>query len=287
MGAAGDGRSGRIDLHTHSEVSDGTDTPEQLVALAAKAGLTTVALTDHDTFDGVAEAVAAGKAHRIEVLGGVEISTELNGISVHLLGYGADPGDSDLAAQLEDLRRSRTDRVPQMLQALAELGMPIDPAVLQAEIGESPSVGRPHIADAMIVQGYVKSRGEAFDGYLAVGGPAFVPRRHAELARAIDLIHQAGGVAVIAHPWSRQSWQVLDEPALARLASENHLDGIEVDHHDHAPETRAALRGIAQRTGLLATGSSDYHGAGKVDHDLGSNTTPPQVLAELLARIRG
>jgi predicted metal-dependent phosphoesterase TrpH len=279
-------RSGdRIDLHTHSEVSDGTDTPTQLVAAAAQAGLATIALTDHDTFAGIDEAVAAGEVYGVRVLPGVEISTELNGISVHLLGYGADPNEAGLAAALEELRRSRAARTPQMLAALAALGMPIDPEILREEVGESPSVGRPHIADAMIRQGYLANRGEAFDGYLAVGGPAYVPRFHTPLPQAIDLIHRAGGVAVIAHPWSRQSWQVLDEQALSGLALEHRLDGIEVDHHDHDAETRAKLRQIADRVGLLATGSSDYHGTGKVDHDLGSNTTSPAVLTEILARI--
>ncbi|MDR1237132.1 MAG: PHP domain-containing protein [Propionibacteriaceae bacterium] len=275
----------RIDLHTHSEVSDGTDTPTQLVAAAAQAGLSTIALTDHDTFAGIAEALAAGSVYGVQVLAGVEISTELNGISVHLLGYGADPEEPGLAAALEQLRRSRADRTPQMLAALAALGMPIDPEILRVEVGESPSVGRPHIADAMIKHGYVTDRGAAFDGYLAVGGPAYVPRFHTPLRQAVDLVHKAGGVAVIAHPWSRQSWQVLDERALFWLARDHRLDGIEVDHHDHSVQTRAELRRIAGRVGLLATGSSDYHGTGKVDHDLGSNTTSAAVLTEILARI--
>ncbi len=275
----------RIDLHAHSALSDGTDTPAQLVAEAARAGLDVVALTDHDTFDGLPEALAAGEAAGVRVVPGVELSTEVAGVSVHLLGYGCRADDADLLAELALIRRGRDGRVPAMLVALAELGMPLDPAVLAEVSGSAISMGRPHLADALVAQGYVADRTEAFARFLADDGPAFVPRYAAALERGIELIHAAGGVAVIAHPWGRVSREVLPEAQLMTLARRHGLDGIEVDHNDHDPRTRAELRAVAGRLGLLATGSSDYHGTGKRDHELGVNTTSPAVLAEIDARI--
>ncbi|MGC3952720.1 MAG: PHP domain-containing protein [Propionicimonas sp.] len=275
----------RIDLHAHSAVSDGTDTPGELVGRAVAAGLDVVALTDHDTFDGLAEALAAGAAAGIRVMPGVELSTEVDGVSVHLLGYGCRTDDPALLAELALIRRGRDGRVPGMLAALAALGMPLDPAVLEQVSANATSIGRPHIADALVRQGYVADRTEAFDRLLADDGPAFVPRYAAPLEPAIRLIQAAGGAAVLAHPWGRVSREVLPPRYLADLAQRCGLDGIEVDHNDHDAATRATLREVAEQTGLLATGSSDYHGTGKRDHGLGTNTTAPQVLAELDARI--
>lgn len=275
----------KIDLHAHSAVSDGTDTPAELVAAAAAAGLDVVALTDHDTFDGLPEALAASPAAGVRVLGGVELSAEVDQVSVHLLGYGCRPDDPGLLAELARIRRGRDGRIPATLEALAGLGMPLDPAVLAATRGSAVSIGRPHLADALVAQGHVADRAEAFATYLADDGPAFVPRYAADLPAAIDLIHAAGGVAVIAHPWGRVSRAVLPEPYLAALAERHRLDGVEVDHNDHDDQTRADLRAVAGRLGLLATGSSDYHGTGKTGHPLGAHTTPPEVLAEIDARI--
>lgn len=275
----------RIDLHAHSLISDGTDTPAELVAEARRAGLDVVALTDHDTFDGLPEALAAAESAGVRVLPGVELSTEVDGVSVHLLGYGCRTDDPALLAELALIRRGRDGRVPAMLALLAGLGMPLDPAVLARVSSSAASIGRPHLADALVAQGYVVDRTEAFDRLLADGGPAFVPRYAAPLEPAIGLIRAAGGVAVLAHPWGRVSREVLPERYLAELAQDHGLDGIEVDHNDHGPGTRAELRAVARRRGLLATGSSDYHGTGKRDHGLGVNTTRPEVLAEIDARI--
>lgn len=275
----------RIDLHAHSAISDGTDTPAELVAEALRAGLDVVALTDHDTFDGLPEALAAGESLGVRVVPGVELSTEVAGRSVHLLGYGCHTDDPALLTELALIRRGRDGRIPAMLAILAELGMPLDPAVLARVSGSATSIGRPHLADALVVQGYVADRTEAFDRLLADDGPAFVPRYAAPLEPAIRLIHAAGGVAVLAHPWGRVSREVLPEHYLGALARDHGLDGIEVDHNDHDRATRASLRELARRHGLLATGSSDYHGTGKRDHGLGVNTTSQQVLAEIDARI--
>lgn len=275
----------RIDLHAHSAVSDGTDSPAGFAAAAADAGLDVVALTDHDTFDGLPAALAAARGWGVRLVPGIEISTQLRGASVHLLGYGCRTDDPDLLAELSRVRDGRDGRVPGMIAALARLGLPVDPATLALARGDAPSVGRPHVADALVALGYVADRQEAFDRYLADDGPAFVPRYAVGLGRGIDLVHQAGGVAVIAHPWGRGSRAVLPPATLERLAVRHRLDGVEVDHNDHDAGTRAELAALASRLGLLATGSSDYHGTGKTDHPLGANTTSPEVLAEIDARV--
>lgn len=280
----------RIDLHTHSAVSDGTDRPAELIGRAVAAGLDAVALTDHDTYDGLAEAAAAASRHGLDFLPGMEMSCVHShagrwGVSVHLLAYGMDTAAPDLAEELARLRRGRDDRVPRLLSRLAELGLPLTAEEVIAQAGGSPSIGRPHVADAMVARGYVADRTEAFDRYLADNGPAHVDRYACELEKGIALIHRAGGVAVIGHPWGRSSKAVLDPDELARLVREAGLDGFEVDHQDHTGAERAELRRLATTLGVLGTGSSDYHGTGKTDHDLGCNTTEPEVYRRLLAKL--
>ena len=232
----------RIDLHTHSAVSDGTDSPAELVAAAAATGLAVVALTDHDTFNGLPEALAAGQRLGIEVVPGMELSCSRGGQSVHLLAYGADPLDVSLGAEMALVRDGRSSRLRPVLAKLAELGVPITEESVLSFVGSSPSVGRPHIADALIAAGHVKDRKEAFDRFLADGGPAHVERYTIDVAKGIDLVHNAGGVAVIAHPWGRGREQVLPVEVLEQLVAEHGLEGIEVDHQDHDEATRAGLR---------------------------------------------
>ena len=270
-----------IDLHTHSAVSDGTDTPAELVANAAAAGLSVMALTDHDTFDGLPAAMAAAERVGVEVVPGMELSCTREHQSVHLLAYGADAADADLAAEMALVRDGRTGRLRPVLAKLAELGVPVSEEDVLAFVGSSPSVGRPHIADALVAAGHVKDRKEAFDRFLADGGPAHVGRYAIDIGSGIDLVHGAGGVAVIAHPWGRGRERLLPPEVLAELVAEHGLDGIEVDHQDHDAAARAGLRELAERLGVLATGSSDYHGTGKVDHDLGVNATDPETYARL------
>jgi 3',5'-nucleoside bisphosphate phosphatase len=276
----------RIDLHTHSSVSDGTDTPEELVRKAAAAGLDVVALTDHDTLDGLDAAVAEGQRIGVQVLRGMELSCSRRGDSVHLLAYGVDPFNADLVAEMALVRGGRKGRLAGVLTKLAELGVPVSEAEVMAQVGDSPSVGRPHIADAMIKAGHVRDREEAFDRFLAEGGPAHVQRYAIELERGVDLVHAAGGVAVIGHPWGRGREHVLPPALLSALTAEHALDGVEVDHQDHDANTRVQLRALAMELGLLVTGSSDYHGTGKLDHDLGCNTTAPEVYVDLVGRLR-
>lgn len=275
----------RIDLHTHSLISDGTDTPGELVRKARAVGLDVVGLTDHDTFDGLDEAVAEGGRVGIHVVRGMELSCSRYGDSVHVLAYGADPASPGLDAEMARVRDGRLGRLAGVLAKLAELGVPVTEAEVMAQVGESPSVGRPHIADALIQAGHVRDRQEAFDRFLADGGPAHVHRYTIEVDRGIDLVHEAGGLAVIAHPWGRGREHVLPPSLLEALVRDHRLDGIEVDHQDHDAETRQRLRALAADLGLLATGSSDYHGAGKLDHDLGCNTTDPEVFDEMQRRL--
>lgn len=276
----------RIDLHTHSRVSDGTDSPTRLVMAAREAGLDVIALTDHDTFDGITEAMAAGRRIGVRVVPGIELSTERDGHSVHLLGYGCDPANRALAEELVRIREGRSGRIPAMCEALTAAGCPVTvDDVLKAAQG-SPSVGRPHVADALIARGHVGTRNEAFDRFLAEGKPGYVHRYACPLPLAIDLVHDAGGVAVLAHPWGRGRREVLPAPFIEDLVREHGLEGIEVDHEDHDVETRSLLFEMGARLGLIRTGSSDYHGSGKKGHPLGINLTRKSAFNELLARIR-
>jgi len=275
----------RIDLHTHSAVSDGTDTPAELVEKARAVGLDVVALTDHDTFDGLDEAAATGEQVGIQFVRGMELSCSRHGSSVHVLAYGADPASTGLAAEMALVRDGRLGRLAGVLAKLAALGVSVSEAEVMAQVGTSPSIGRPHIADALIEAGHVRDRQEAFDRFLADGGPAHVHRYTIDVERGIDLVHEAGGVAVIAHPWGRGRERLLPASAIQALARDHGLDGIEVDHQDHDADIRRRLHTLADSLGLLATGSSDYHGTGKLDHDLGCNTTDPEVFDEIQRRL--
>jgi predicted metal-dependent phosphoesterase TrpH len=270
-----------IDLHTHSNISDGTDDPAELVYKAADAGLTAIALTDHDTFDGLQEAAAAADQLGLTLVPGVEISCRWRGASVHLLGYA--PGPSDvLDAELRKARESREHRLGALLARLDELGMPLSTAEVMEYVGRSPSIGRPHIADAMVARGYVENRDEAFRDWLRDGGPAYVDRYAVPLERAVEIVTAAGGAAVVAHPWGRGGQGTLTADVLDRLTGLG-LVGIEVDHPDHDAATRSELRRIAAELGLLATGASDHHGLGKTNNDLGCETTSLEVFEALTA----
>lgn len=271
----------RIDLHTHSTVSDGTDSPRELVRAAAAAGLDVVALTDHDTWDGLDEAAAEADAVGIGFLPGAEVSCAWQEHSVHVIAYGGDRTHEALVAELARIRAGRTERVPRMLERLAALGMPLTEADVAAHAHDTPSIGRPHIADAMVAAGYVADRDEAFAGYLAEGGPAYVDRYSPDVFSAVRLLRSAGAVPVVAHPWGRGSRRVLPLDVLASLV-EAGLAGWEVDHVDHTDEERLVLREHARELGVLATGSSDYHGTGKTRNPLGVYCTDPEQYERLL-----
>ncbi|MEL4506059.1 PHP domain-containing protein [Luteococcus sp. H138] len=276
----------RIDLHTHSVVSDGTDTPTRLVLKAMEVGLDVIALTDHDTFDGIPEAIEAGKRIGVKVLCGIEMSTQVDGRSVHLLGYGCDPFHRPLVQELAKIRVARTGRLKAFAERMTELGMPLTVDDIITAAGASPSIGRPHVADALVAKGYVKDRDDAFDQWLRDDKPGYVPRYACELGAAIDLIHDAHGIAILAHPWGRGNEQVLTAPLIESLVNEHGLEGIEVNHPDHDERARELLFALGGRLGLIRTGSSDYHGLGKRNNPLGCENTRDTAYREILRRIR-
>lgn len=272
----------RIDLHTHSHRSDGTDSPTELVRNAAQAGLDVVALTDHDATTGWQEALAAADGLDVVVVPGIEISTTFQGESVHLLGYGFDPDHPPLVEELHRVLDGRDQRLPRILARLAEHGIEITEADVALQSGSAAASGRPHVADAMVAKGYIGHRDEAFQGWLNSRGKAYVGRYAAPLLETIRLLKAAGGSAVVAHPWSRGSDRVLTSAAFEELAAAG-LDGIEADHVDHDEWSRRGLRDIAKGLDLVVTGSSDYHGTGKSSaFHLGANLTDPAEYERLL-----
>ncbi|MFB7282046.1 PHP domain-containing protein [Streptomyces hydrogenans] len=274
----------RIDLHSHSTASDGTDTPAELVRNAAAAGLDVVALTDHDTTRGHAEAIAAAP-EGLTVVPGAELSCRLDGIGLHMLAYLFDPEEPALLAERELVRDDRVPRARAMVEKLQLLGIPVTWEQV-ARIAGDGSVGRPHVAEALVELGVVPDVSGAFTTeWIADGGRAHVEKHELEPADAIRLVKAAGGVTVFAHPAAVKRGQVVPESALAALA-EAGLDGIEVDHMDHDEPTRARLRGLARELGLLVTGSSDYHGSRKTCR-LGEYTTDPEIYGEITRRATG
>ncbi|MGW0541224.1 PHP domain-containing protein [Streptomyces griseoincarnatus] len=274
----------RIDLHTHSTASDGTDTPAELVRKAAAAGLDVVALTDHDTTRGHAEALAA-LPQGLTLVTGAELSCRLDGVSMHLLAYLFDPEEPALLAERELVRDDRVPRAKGMIAKLNELGVPVTWEQV-ARIAGNGSVGRPHVASALVELGVVDSLSDAFTPeWLADGGRAYVPKHETDPFEAVRLVKNAGGVAVFAHPAAVKRGRTVPDSAIAELARAG-LDGIEVDHMDHDPGTRARLRGLAGELGLLVTGSSDYHGSRKTCV-LGEFSTDPEVYGEITRRATG
>ncbi|MEE1817059.1 MULTISPECIES: PHP domain-containing protein [unclassified Streptomyces] len=274
----------RIDLHTHSTASDGTDSPAELVRNAAAAGLDVVALTDHDTTRGHAEAIAALPAG-LTLVTGAELSCRMDGIGLHMLAYLFDPEEPTLLAERELVRDDRVPRARGMVSRLQELGVPVTWEQV-ARIAGDGSVGRPHIAEALVELGVVRDVSGAFTPeWLADGGRAYVEKHELDALEAIRLVKAAGGVTVFAHPLAVKRGQVLSEASLARLADAG-LDGVEVDHMDHDEATRARLRGLAKELGLLTTGSSDYHGSRKTCR-LGEYTTDPEIYGEITRRAAG
>ncbi|MFE2042969.1 PHP domain-containing protein [Streptomyces sp. NPDC059477] len=274
----------RIDLHTHSTASDGTDSPAELVRKAAAAGLDVVALTDHDTTRGHAEAVAA-VPRGLTLVTGAELSCRIDGISMHMLAYLFDAGEPALLAERELVRDDRVPRAKGMIAKLNALGVPVTWEQVERIAGNG-SVGRPHLATALVELGVVPSVDGAFTkDWLADGGRAHMDKHETDPFEAIRLVKAAGGVTVFAHPGAGKRGRTVPEAAIGELAAAG-LDGIEVDHMDHDPGTRTRLRGLAGELGLLVTGSSDYHGSRKTCV-LGEHTTDPEVYGEIVRRATG
>jgi predicted metal-dependent phosphoesterase TrpH len=274
----------RIDLHTHSTASDGTDTPAELVRGAAAAGLDVVALTDHDTVAGHAAARAALPAG-LTLVTGAELSCRIDGVSLHMLAYLFDPEEPELARERELVRDDRVPRARGMVAKLRDLGVPITWEQVSRIAGDG-AVGRPHVASALVELGVVASVSDAFTPqWLANDGRAYVDKHELDPFDAIRLIKGAGGVAVFAHPQAVKRGDCVPEGVIGELAAAG-LDGIEVDHMDHDEPTRARLRALAGDLGLLTTGSSDYHGSRKTCR-LGEYTTDPEIYGEIVRRATG
>ena len=271
----------RIDLHVHSTASDGTLTPTQVMEQAAAASLDVVGLTDHDSPAGWAEAADAARATGVTFVPGMEVSTKLFGAGVHVLAYLPDPTYPPLAAELDRIIQGRAGRLAAIIEQLRGAGVDITAGDVRRQAAGTPAVGRPHVADVLVAKGVVADRAEAFGSWLGYGQPGFVVRYATQTDEMIRLIADAGGAAVLAHPWGRGSRRVLDSETLAALRAIG-LTGIEVDHQDHAPDDREQLRALGEDLGLVLTGASDFHGAGKQDHELGCNLTSPEQYERLL-----
>ncbi|WP_370893639.1 PHP domain-containing protein [Janibacter sp. GXQ6167] len=268
-----------IDLHTHSTVSDGTEPPEEVIAQAARAGLTAVALTDHDAVDGWTAATEAATRHGLALVRGAELSTRHRGISVHLLAYLFDPHQSDLASAMARIRDDRLPRLRTIVERMEDDGIEITWPEVEALATEGAAPGRPHIADALVAKGLVRDRTEAFDTWLHNRSRYYVPHFTIDTSDAIALVRAAGGVPVLAHPFATRRGWTIDGDDVRELADAGLL-GIEVNHRDHEDEEVELAGSLARELDLIATGSSDYHGEGKPNR-LGENATSEESLAAI------
>jgi 3',5'-nucleoside bisphosphate phosphatase len=266
----------RVDMHTHSTASDGFLEPADLVAAAHDAGLAAIGLTDHDTTAGLGAAQAAADRLGIRVIPGVELSARHRDDEAHILGYFIDPASGALQEELRHYREVRLARMEQMVVKLVEIGKPVD-IVRVREIAGAGAVGRPHLARAMVEAGHVADMREAFYRYLSYGRPAYVPKPDLEPAEAIAVIRAAGGVPVLAHPFSTGDASEI----LPRLVSEGLL-GMEVWYGEYTPAQRGELHSLATGFGLIPTGGSDFHGPNfKPGRDLGGPPVPYSVVEAL------
>jgi predicted metal-dependent phosphoesterase TrpH len=276
----------RIDLHTHSTCSDGTLTPAGVMAAAAEAGLDVVALTDHDTTAGWREASAAAEAAGVRLVGGMEISCRWYAVSpaipLHLLAYLVDPADPELTAELARVREARVLRAERIVELMRTDGVDVTMDEVRG-YAAGGTIGRPHLAQALIRRGMAATVGEAFAPEM-LGQRWRLPKDDVDVFRALALVLGAGGVPVFAHPRATRRGRVVPDELIVEMAAAG-LHGLEADHDDHSPSERAHVRALAASLGLVATGSSDFHGANKTI-PIGANLTAPEVLESILAAAR-
>jgi len=275
----------RADLHIHTTASDGVTAPAEVVRIAKQVGLGAIAITDHDTVGGVREVMQAGAKLGMIVVPGVEISTQMNGKDVHILGYYIDIEDDLLLGRLEHLRSARDRRNEMIIEKLNRLGIQITLSevwhTVNKKPGEDLTIGRPHIAEVLVHKGAVASVSEAFDRYLGEGGSAYVSPERVSPQEAVRWIHEAGGSAVIAHPG------LYHDDALVEKIIGCGVDGIEAYHSDHSPEEESRYAAMAERAGVAATAGSDYHGErmGEMRHQhIGARTAHVSLLQRLNRR---
>ncbi len=283
-----------IDLHAHTNHSDGKDTPTDLVLNAAKAGIEVLAITDHDTVAGWGEAITAAQNRGIGLIPGIEVSTRAltpsgHGVSVHMLAYLPDPENQALISALNRTKESRIVRAREMVARLSK-DYPIDFEQVLRQLPEGSTMGRPAIADALVEAGIVPTRSDAFTSILHRSSPYYVSEKSLDTIEAIGLIRQAGGVSVMAHP-------LIDFPPGAKREDlprahfetliEAGLNGLEVDHRAVPNQAKSWLRDLALKHNLIVTGSSDYHGVGGKDNLLGENVTSPEMLQRIIDQASG
>ncbi|MBF5080502.1 PHP domain-containing protein [Quadrisphaera sp. INWT6] len=273
-----------IDLHTHSTASDGTDSPAGLVVAAVEAGVQALAITDHDTTAGWARAGEQAEVSGVLLVPGAEVSCRVRGVTVHLLSYLHDPAEPVLSETLAASRDIRLSRARTMAELLGR-DFPITWEDVLAQAAQGATVGRPHVADALVAAGVVADRDEAFAGLLADGSPYVVHHGAPHPVVAVQRVRAAGGVPVIAHALAAARGKVVGEDVLEEMVAAG-LAGVEVDHRDHTAADREWLRGFARAHDLVTTGSSDYHGTGKQNR-LAENSTSPDDLHRLLAQASG
>jgi predicted metal-dependent phosphoesterase TrpH len=271
-----------IDLHAHSTRSDGTFTPTELVRLARERALDVVALTDHDTTDGLGEAAAAAEELGIGFVPGVEFSATYEGSSIHVLGYWADPSHEEFAEELRRLREDRFRRGELMVEKLRALGYPISFERVR-QISGGGNIVRPHVAQALVEAGVIPTEEDAYtEELIADGGLADVQKHALHPLDALALIRRAGGVCVLAHPGMWAAQRSVPQPLIEAMV-ESGMAGLEADHPDHTPDQRAHYRELAARLGVVATGASDCHGTRYEPVRLGMVTTEPAAFARLAA----
>ncbi|MDN4478228.1 PHP domain-containing protein [Demequina sp. SYSU T00039] len=271
----------RIDLHTHSTVSDGTGTPEQVMHEAYEARLDIVALTDHDSIDGWGEASEVASGLGLGFVPGIEISAKDRWVSIHMLALWPRPFDEDLVAMLARTRAARLTRAREMVGLIAA-DYPITWDDVMEFSGDAATVGRPHIADALVARGCFPSRDAVFADVLHNGSAYYVPHYAPDVHDAVRVIRAAGGVPVFAHPAAHARGKVVPDRVIRSLAAAG-LAGLEIDHRDHDDASRTRLHDLAAKHGLVPTGSSDYHGDGKLNR-LGENLTSPEAYEALRAQ---
>jgi predicted metal-dependent phosphoesterase TrpH len=275
---------GAIDLHTHSSVSDGTETPTELIEAAVAAGLGTVALTDHDATSGWADAFRAAAGTGLTVIPGMELSTNYGPASVHMLAYLFNPMDGGVVAETGQIRDGRLHRAERIVEKISQdYALSWDDVLEQSSDGGT--LGRPHIADALVARGFVASREEAFESILNWQGPYYEKYYAPSPLAGVRMIVAAGGVPVLAHPATHGRYRVIEERAIAELVDAG-LFGLEIYHRDNTEDGKERLHELARKYDLVVTGSSDYHGEGKPNR-LGENTTSPEALERIIAASTG
>ena len=274
-----------VDLHIHTSASDGTHTPEEIVNLAQKQGLKAIAITDHDTIEGNEEAIKAGTKVGLEVIPGVEISVDWDKRPIHILGYYINWRNEKFASELQNLIKFREERNPQIIEKLNSLGLTISYDDVRMAAGEG-TIGRPHFAQVIIEKGYVKNGDEAFRKYLQRGAPAYVDKKRLTPQKGIQLIKHAGGIAVLAHPFTIEGINNEEMEQFILHFKDIGIDGVEVFYSGHSAEQTLQLQAIAKKHNLLMTGGTDFHGEQKPKIHIGKGFGEMQVPYELVIKMK-